>query len=99
MYADNQGSILLKAAAEDDFTVYKLSNTEFTMYKVGIYKNNSWVLAAEFAESGVILDFEDSSAQAAGAKKLETYVEDNKIKGISKTSNSDGEITYRGLEK
>ena len=52
MYADNQGSILLKAAAEDDSMVYKLSNTEFTMYKVGIYKNNSWVLAAEFAKSG-----------------------------------------------
>lgn len=99
MYADNQGSILLKAAAEDDSTVYKLSNTEFTMYQAGVYKDNSWVLAAEFAKSGVILDFEDSSAQAAGAKKLETYVEDNKIKGISKTSNSDGEITYRGLEK
>lgn len=52
MYADNQGSILLKAAAEDDSTVYKLSNTEFTMYQAGVYKDNSWVLAAEFAESG-----------------------------------------------
>ena len=97
--ANDQGSILLKATVEDEAAVYNLSNTEFTMYQAGVYKDNSWVLAAEFAKSGVILDFEDSSAQAAGAKKLETYVEDNKIKGISKTSNSDGEITYRGLEK
>ena len=42
--ASNQGSILLKATAEDESTVYKLSNTEFMMiYQVGTYKNHSWV--------------------------------------------------------
>ena len=41
--ASNQGSILLKATAEDESTVYKLSNTEFMIYQVGAYKNHSWV--------------------------------------------------------
>lgn len=49
--ANNQGSILLKATVEDEAAVYNLSNTEFTMYQVGIYKKNSWVLETEFAKS------------------------------------------------
>ena len=36
--ANDLGSILLKATVEDETTVYKLSNTEFTMYQVGTYK-------------------------------------------------------------
>ena len=44
------------------------------MYQVGTYKNNSWALVSEFAKSGVIFDFDDSSAQAEAAKKLEKYV-------------------------
>ena len=67
--ANDQGSILLKATVEDETTVYKLSNIEFTMYQVGTYKNNSWALVSEFAKSGVIFDFEDSSAQAEADKK------------------------------
>lgn len=39
------------------------------MYQVGTYKNNSWALVSEFAKSGVIFDFDDSSAQAEAAKK------------------------------
>ena len=41
--ASDQGSILLKATAEDESTVYKLSNTEFMMYQVGavIYFGNN----------------------------------------------------------
>ena len=38
------------------------------MYQVGTYKNNSWALVSEFAKSGVIFDFDDSSAQAEAAK-------------------------------
>ena len=49
--ANDQGSILLKATVEDEAAVYNLSNTEFTMYQVGIYKKNSWVLETEFAKS------------------------------------------------
>ena len=97
--ANNQGSILLKATVEDEAAVYNLSNTEFTMYQVGIYKKNSWVLETEFAKSGVVFDFEDSSAQAEAAKKLEKYVQDNNIKGMSGKTNSDGEVMYRNLEK
>lgn len=97
--ANDQGSILLKATAEDESTVYKLGNTEFMMYQVGTYKNHSWVLKKEFAGSGVVFDFEDSSAQAEAAKKLEKYVNDNNIKGISQKTNSDGEVMYRDLEK
>ena len=97
--ANDLGSILLKATVEDETTVYKLSNTEFTMYQVGIYKKNSWVLETEFAKSGVVFDFEDSSAQAEAAKKLEKYVQDNNIKGMSGKTNSDGEVMYRDLEK
>ena len=48
--ANDQGSILLKATVEDETTVYKLSNIEFTMYQVGTYKNNSWALVSEFAK-------------------------------------------------
>lgn len=66
---------LLKATVEDEAAVYNLSNTEFTMYQVGIYKRNSWVLETEFAKSGVIFDFDDSSAQAEAAKKLGKYVQ------------------------
>ena len=66
--ANNQGSILLKATVEDEAAVYNLSNTEFTMYQVGIYKKNSWVLETEFAKSGVVFDFDASSAQAEAAK-------------------------------
>ena len=97
--ANDQGSILLKATVEDETTVYKLSNTEFTMYQVGTYKNNSWALVSEFAKSGVIFDFDDSSAQAEATKKLEKYVQDNNIKGMSGKTNSDGEVMYRDLEK
>ena len=97
--ANNQGSILLKATVEDEAAVYNLSNTEFTMYQVGIYKKNSWVLETEFAKSGVVFDFEDSSAQAEAAKKLEKYVQDNNIRGMSGKTNSDGEVMYRNLEK
>lgn len=97
--ANDLGSILLKATVEDDTTVYKLSNTEFMMYQVGTYKNNSWALVSEFAKSGVIFDFEDSSAQAEAAKKLGKYVQDNGIQGISGKTNSDGEVMYRDLEK
>ena len=97
--ANDQGSILLKATVEDEAAVYNLSNTEFTMYQVGIYKKNSWVLETEFAKSGVIFDFDDSSAQAEAAKKLEKYVQDNNIKGMSGKTNSDGEVMYRDLEK
>ena len=97
--ANNQGSILLKATVEDEAAVYNLSNTEFTMYQVGIYKKNSWVLETEFAKSGVVIDFEDSSAQAEAAKKLEKYVQDNNIRGMSGKTNSDGEVMYRNLEK
>ena len=53
--ANDQGSILLKATVEDEAAVYNLSNTEFTMYQVGIYKKNSWVLETEFAKSYLIL--------------------------------------------
>ena len=66
--ANDLGSILLKATVEDETTVYKLSNTDFTMYQVGTCKNNSWALVSEFAKSGVIFDFDDSSAQAEAAK-------------------------------
>ena len=97
--ANDQGSILLKATVEDEAAVYNLSNTEFTMYQVGIYKKNSWVLETEFAKSGVIFDFDDSSAQAEAAKKLGKYVQDNSIRGISGKTNSDGEVMYRDLEK
>ena len=97
--ANDQGSILLKATVEDEASVYNLSNTEFTMYQVGIYKKNSWVLETEFAKSGVIFDFDDSSAQAEAAKKLEKYVQDNNIKGMSGKTNSEGEVMYRDLEK
>ena len=97
--ANDRGSILLKATVEDETTVYKLSNTEFTMYQVGTYKNNSWALVSEFAKSGVIFDFDDSSAQAEAAKKLGKYVQDNSIQGISGKTNSDGEVMYRDLEK
>ena len=97
--ANDQGSILLKATVEDETTVYKLSNTEFTMYQVGTYKNNSWALVSEFAKSGVVFDFDDSSAQAEAAKKLGKYVQDNSIQGISGKTNSDGEVMYRDLEK
>lgn len=38
------------------------------MYQVGTYKNNSWALVSEFAKSGVIFDFDASSAQAEAAK-------------------------------
>ena len=76
--ANDLGSILLKATVEDETTVYKLSNTEFTMYQVGTYKNNSLALVSEFAKSGVIFDFEDSSAQGIAAGKLEKYALDNK---------------------
>ena len=69
--ANDLGSILLKATVEDEAAVYNLSNTEFTMYQVGIYKKNSWVLETEFAKSGVVFDFEDSSAQAEAAKNWE----------------------------
>ena len=93
--ANDMGSILLKATVEDETTVYKLSNTEFTMYQVGTYKNNSWALVSEFVKSGVIFDFDDSSAQAEAAKKLEKYVQDNNIKGMSGKTNSDGEVMYR----
>ena len=97
--ANDLGSILLKATVEDETTVYKLSNTEFTMYQVGTYKNNSLALVSEFAKSGVIFDFDESSAQAEAAKKLEKYVQDNNIKGMSGKTNSDGEVMYRDLEK
>ena len=97
--ANDLGSILLKATVEDETTVYKLSNIEFTMYQVGTYKNNSWALVSEFAKSGVIFDFDDSSAQAEAAKRLEKYVQDNNIKGMSGKTNSDGEVMYRDLEK
>ena len=97
--ANNQGSILLKATVEDEAAVYNLSNTEFTMYQVGIYKKNSWVLETEFAKSGVVFDFEDSSAQAEAAKKLDKYVQDNNIRGMSGKTKSDGEVMYRNLEK
>ena len=90
--ASDQGSILLKATAEDESTVYKLSNTEFMMYQVGAYKK-------EFARAGVVFDFEDSSAQAEAAKKLEKYVKDNSIKGTSQKIDSNGEVMYRDLEK
>lgn len=46
-----------------------------------------WVSQAEFARSGIVFDFEDSSAQAEAAKKLEKYVQDNSLKGISQTTN------------
>ena len=69
------------------------------MYQVGTYKNNSWALVSEFAKSGVIFDFDDSSAQAEAAKKLGKYVQDNSIKGMSGKTNSDGEVMYRDLEK
>jgi len=32
-------------------------------------------------------------------KKLEKYVQDNNIKGMSGKTNSDGEVMYRDLEK
>ena len=66
--ANDLGSILLKATVEDEAAVYNLSNTEFTMYQVGIYKRIHG-LETEFAKSGVIFDFDDSSAQAEAAKK------------------------------
>ena len=69
------------------------------MYQVGTYKNNSWALVSEFAKSGVIFDFDDSSAQAEDAKKLEKHVQDNNIKGMPGKTNSDGEVMYRDLEK
>ena len=69
------------------------------MYQVGTYKNNSWALVSEFVKSGVIFDFDDSSAQAEAAKKLGKYVQDNSIRGISGKTNSDGEVMYRDLEK
>ena len=69
------------------------------MYQVGTYKNNSWALVSEFAKSGVIFDFDASSAQAEAAKKLGKYVQDNSIRGISGKTNSDGEVMYRDLEK
>lgn len=54
--ANDQGSILLKATVEDETTVYKLSNIEFTMYQVGTYKNNSWALVSlQSLESYLIL--------------------------------------------
>lgn len=92
-------SVASLVTVEDEAAVYNLSNTEFTMYQVGIYKKNSWVLETEFAKSGVIFDFDDSSAQAEAAKKLEKYVQDNNIKGMSGKTNSDGEVMYRNLEK
>ena len=68
-----KGKHMLKAVAEDDDMAYKLDNTEFIMYQVGACKNNSWILTPQFASSGILFDFENSSAQGTAADKLEKY--------------------------
>ena len=97
--AGERGSILLKAIAEDDDMAYKLDNTEFIMYQVGACKNNSWILTQQFANSGILFDFEDSSAQGIAADKLEKYARDNKLEGKSDTTNMDGEVVFKDLQK
>ena len=59
------------------------------MYQVGTYKNNSWALVSEFAKSGVIFDFDDSSAQAEAAKKLDEAVY---LGGIDNETDISGQI-------
>lgn len=97
--AGERGSILLKAVVEDDGVVYKLDNTEFIMYQVGSCKNNSWILTPQFANSGILFDFEDSSAQGTAADKLEKYARDNKLEGKSDTTNMNGEVVFKNLQK
>ena len=70
----------------------EISGTEVTEMSCSVAPfmgawNNSWALVSEFAKSGVIFDFDDSSAQAEAAKKLGKYVQDNSFKGISQTTN------------
>ena len=64
----NRMTWLYERLPEKENKIVSLSNTEFTMYQVGTYKNNSWALVSEFAKSGVIFDFDASSAQAEAAK-------------------------------
>lgn len=96
--ANDLGSILLKATVEDETTVYKLSNTEFTMYQVGTYKNNSWALVSEFAKSGVIFDFDASSAQAEAAKNWKNMYRITTSKECPERPTQTGEVMYRDLK-
>lgn len=82
-FAQSKGSVQLKASVDNNGNDYKLSNTKFIMYQVGVYKNGTWNLQADFADSGVTFDFEDSSIQGSDAQKLEEYAEENQIQGTA----------------
>lgn len=97
--ADVRGSILLKASITDGSTVHKLANVEFAMYHVGVYKNNSWTLTQDFANSGVRFDFNDSSAQRDAAIKLKTFAYANSINGLSNNTDSNGDVYFGNLEQ
>ena len=98
-FAQSKGSVQLKASVDNNGNDYKLSNTKFIMYQVGVYKNGTGDLQADFADSGVTFDFEDSSIQGSDAQKLEEYAKENQIQGTAETTNSNGEILFDNLDR
>lgn len=70
-----------------------------TIYKVGEISeddgNYSFVLTRDFTGSGVSLEDISSSALA---ERLEKYISDNNLVGISQTVGSDGTVYFSGLE-
>ena len=100
VFAQPYGSVnIVAAVSKNEDAVYTLPDTTFTMYKVAAYDNGQWELTEEFSKINVSFDFSNPDLQDDTAGKLKRYAQRQGINGRTGSTNSEGKLTFDGLEE
>lgn len=76
-----------------------LEGAEFVLYKAGEQKGNRWTLQGDFEKANIYVGDTSSSGQRKAAKQLYDFAVREKLKGIRKTTQSNGKAVFDGLEE
>lgn len=76
-----------------------LEGAEFILYKAGEQTGNRWTLQGDFAKANIHVGDTSSSGQRKAAKQLYDFAVREKLKGIRKTTQSNGKAFFDSLEE
>lgn len=76
-----------------------LEGAEFVLYKAGEQTGNRWTLQGDFEKANIHVGDTSSSGQREAAKQLYDFAVREKLKGIRKTTQSNGKAFFDSLEE
>lgn len=100
VFAQEYGKVnIIAMVSKDEGSTFALPDTTFTMYQVAVNNNGHWKLTEDFSKANVSFDFSNPDIQDETAEKLKNYVQRQEIAGESESTNSEGKLTFNGLEQ